>query len=94
MIEVIAVEMGAAISVLRSIVIKLGKRVGVGREILYIYILTICTRSHVPGQRSENEVVHTYLKQKRITRLVTRSKINLGRVKTSRAEILIGSNGT
>lgn len=74
MIEVIAVEMGAAISVLRSIVIKLGERV----EEEYIYILTIRTRSHVPGQRSENEVVHTYLKQKRITRLVTRSKINLG----------------
>lgn len=76
MIEVIVVEMGAAISVLRSIVIKLGERVE--EEYIYIYILTIHTRSHVPGQRSENEVVHTYLKQKRITRLVTRSKINLG----------------
>lgn len=92
MIEVIVVEMGAAIGVLRSIVIKLGEREG--KINIYIYTLTILTRSHVPGQRSENEVVHTYLKQKRITRLVTRSKINLGRVETSRAEILIGSNGT
>lgn len=35
MIEVIAVEMGAAISVLRSIVIKLGERVE--EEYIYIY---------------------------------------------------------
>lgn len=41
---------------------------------------SIYSRSHVPGccSTQENEVVHTYLKQKRITRLVTRSKINLG----------------
>lgn len=36
MIEVIVVEMGAAISVLRSIVIKLGERVE--EEYIYIYI--------------------------------------------------------
>lgn len=91
MIEVIVVEMGAAIGVLRSIVIKLSKRGGGEDKYIYIHLRSLHV---VPGQRSENEVVHTYLKQKRITRLVTRSKINLGRVETSRAEILIGSNGT
>lgn len=61
--EVIAGEMGAAISVLRSIVITPG--------------------THDPHESRpatlRNEVIHTYLKQKRITRLVTRSKINPAR---------------
>lgn len=90
MIEVIAVEMGAAISVLRSIVIKLGERV----EEEYIYIYT-----HDPYTKSRPRA--TFRKRSRSHLPETKENYSVSyaiedksQVETSRAEILIGSNGT